>query len=404
MIVACFIIIFIASFLLFYAYILYPFFIQRIAPKDSKDVVSMPKGDYPMIYVLMSVFNEEIVIRKKMESMIQLDYPKDRIKYYIGSDNSIDGTNSIVVEFQAKYPEMIHFYPIKKRSGKPNVVNFLANEVLSIKDLNPSETFFLLTDANIIPDPQCLNVMVSNFSDPSMAIVDAHMVHTGMKNKGISIPENQYISTEVKVKNAESRLWKKMAGPFGGFYLIRSEYFSPVPSNFLVDDFYIYLKVLEKGGLVINEVKAHCYEAVSHEIKEEYRRKTRISAGNYQNLSAFKDLWWPFWKMPAFMLWSHKGIRWFGPFLLIAILFSLIYLTFFTFTALASFVQWGLVTFVFVLVAVPIFDWLLSKLGAHFFVFRSIRYFVFMNIALLQGFINYLKGIRTNVWKPTKRD
>ena len=104
-----------------------------------------------------------------------------------------------------------------------------------------------------------------------------------------------------------------MIGPFGGCYMLRSNYFSKVPDNYLVDDFYIAMEVFRKGGLAINDLSAICTESNSSDILEEFKRKSRISAGNFQNLLTFKNLLWPPFSKLAFNFISHKVLRWLGP-------------------------------------------------------------------------------------------
>jgi hypothetical protein len=173
-----------------------------------------------------------------------------------------------------------------------------------------------------------------------------------------------------------------MLGPFGGCYAIRSDYFSPVPPNFLVDDFYIAMGAFERGGLAVNDLEAYCYEAVSHSIKEEFRRKKRISAGNYQNLRRFGYLCWSKdWKL-SFAFCSHIILTLMGNIPGQVLLINL--------------VVFGLL--------LPGLDVLLASQGIHWRILRSLRYFILMNIALLAGFFKYLKGIKSNVWQPTKRN
>ena len=195
-------------------------------------------------------------------------------------------------------------------------------------------------------------------------------------------------------------MWGMIAGPFGGCYALRSDWFCEVPSNFLVDDFYIGMRVLEKGGLIINDLEAVCYEAVSHELKEEFRRKARISAGNFQNLVTFPHLWWPPVKLPAFILFSHKILRWFGPFFMLIMIFVSGAL------AWAGFYLYQLIFLALVLgiFSVLSLDKILNKIGLNIFLLRSIRYFLMMNVALFMGFINFLKGIKHNAWEPPKRN
>ena len=54
----------------------------------------------------------------------------------------------------------------------------------------------------------------------------------------------------------------------------------------------------------------------------EFRRKVRISSGNFQNLFFFKGMLLRFWRPLAFCFWSHKVFRWFTPFFLMISLFS----------------------------------------------------------------------------------
>jgi hypothetical protein len=96
-----------------------------------------------------------------------------------------------------------------------------------------------------------------------------------------------YISREVLIKQHESILWGTMMGPFGGCFAIRSELYEPVPKNFLVDDFYINMKVLEKGYQCINNLNALVFEDISNNLSDEFKRKVRISTGNFQICNAF---------------------------------------------------------------------------------------------------------------------
>lgn len=76
-------------------------------------------------------------------------------------------------------------------------------------------------------------------------------------------------------------------GASGGCYAIRSKDYVPVPKDFLVDDFFISFNILLKGKKAILHPVAICYEEVSSSINTEFRRRRRISAGNFQNLVHF---------------------------------------------------------------------------------------------------------------------
>lgn len=382
---------------LLHAYLFYPFLLKLMAGKRAAHSVVFDESDpWPEVHVLMSLYNEEKVIEEKLDSLLKQDYP-GQVQIWIGSDCSTDKTNEIVQRY-ARQHSHIHFFPYTHRQGKPGVINSLVEKLKST--FFTTDSLFLITDANVFLVPEVIRLLAGHFKDPGIALVDAHMVHTGMKEEGISIVEDQYISMEVWVKYWEGILWGLMIGPFGGCYMVRSSYFQPVPANYLVDDFYIAMSVFEQGGKAINELKAVCYEAVSHDIEVEYRRKKRISAGNYQNLLRFRSLWWPPLKTLNFAFFSHKVLRWWGPFFL---LFSLIGSGLLSLQGQALY-QLLFFLLVICLIVVPLFDWLLSRLKINWTPVRGVRYFVLMNLALLAGFWKFLKGIKTNVWQPTKRN
>ena len=365
--------------------------------KERKGVCYSNEDTWPRVSVVMSVYNEESVIAQKLDSLLALDYERGPLEVFIGSDCSADRTNEIVSGYAQKYPH-IHFFPFTERRGKPGVINQL---VEIITDRNPAalDHIYLLTDANVILKKDILLKLIRHFKDEEIMLVDANMISVGVRAEGISKSEDTYVTREVMLKHKEGLLWGTMIGPFGGCYSLRSDHYHPVPPRYLVDDFYITMKAFEQGGKAINDLEAECYEAVSHEIKEEYRRKSRISAGNFQNLRTFRHLLkFPFDHL-GFAFFSHKVLRWFGPFLIL--------LTFMTAMLLSLkgnlFYLWMLIFQGIILFVIPMADTLLKSLNINILPFRSITYFNIMNLALLEGYFKYLKGIKNNVWEPPKR-
>ena len=353
--------------------------------------------EWPQVSVLMAAYNEEAIIKEKMQSLLDSDYPMDRLSIWVGSDNSKDRTNEIMDSFAASH-QNVHFLPFTERQGKPGIINQLAVKAVN-KIGTDHQHIFLLTDASVLLEPFTMKKLIRHFKQDDIALVDSNMLNTGIKSKGISKSEKEYVNREVRLKNREGLLWGTMIGPFGGCYALRADYYSEVPPKFLVDDFYIAFRALERGGAAINDLEAICHESVPHDIREEYRRKSRISAGNYQNLYTFRHLLLrPFSKL-GFAFISHKVMRWMGPFFITG-----------------SFVICGflgysgnlLYTYLFylmslVLFGIPILDFILQKLNIHILLLRNITYFLVMNVALLEGFIKYINGIKNNVWEPPKR-
>ncbi len=374
----------------FHSYILFPVILHILAIRKSPVWDEVNNNNAPFVSILISAFNEEDVINDKIQSILDSDYEGDRYEILVGSDCSTDQTNHILTELARDKNNKLRFFPFDQRQGKPNVINILTEHAQG--------DILILSDANVMFDSQTIKELVLPFSNPDIGLVDSRMINVGMKKEGISHQEKAYISREVKIKHEESLIWGTMMGPFGGCFAIRKSLFQAVPSNFLVDDFFLNMIVLESGKKAVNNPKAMVYEDVSNDLAIEYRRKIRIATGNFQNLSRFRKLLWPPWTGLAFSFISHKIIRWLGPFLLILALVSVFLLSLQSTLYLVLFFS-----YLFVLI-LPLIDWILKKLNFHIFILRFITHFCAMNLAMLVGFVRKNKGVKSNVWEPTKRN
>ncbi len=372
--------------LVFHTYIGFPLILQILSRK--KQNISFEKKDFQFVTIIMPLYNEESVIAEKLDSILQTDYPQDKLYVLIGSDNSTDRTNEIVREYAEKYP-FITLYVFDKRQGKINIINRLVKKA--------STDIVVFSDANVMFDKNTIKELVSPFVLPEIGLVDSNMQNIGLKSDGISIPEKTYISREVKIKQAESILWGTMMGPFGGCFAMRKSLYKSVPQNFLVDDFYICMQVLQQGKKAINNINALAFEDVSNNLADEFHRKIRIATGNFQNLHVFKHFLLSSQKGLAFCFFSHKVLRWITPILLVVYYLINIILAFYSgFYALL----FALFNLLFVLI---LLDFILKRHHHHFLFLRCITHFFSMNLALLIGMCRAIKGVKSSIWQPTAR-
>ncbi len=373
-----------------YAYLLFPLLLNVLAKnkQQNQNCFTINDAALPEVSILLAVYNEELVIEQKLISTFQTNYPLDKISFFIGSDSSTDNTDEIIKKFQAKFPQL-HLVSFPKRTGKAGIINQLEKKA--------SSAVLILTDANVFFAEDTIFNLVKHFKNDEIALVGGNIINQHLQQTGISIQEKTYLSRENKIKYQEGVLWGTMIGAFGGCYSIRKNYFSPVPPKFFMDDFYITLAVLEKGKKAINELNAVCYEDVSNKISEEFRRKVRISIGNYQNLFRYKGLLFSGITGLSFCFWSHKVLRWLGPFFILMALFSSSILA----IAEPLYQLFCITQCAFILL--PLLDEVLKKVNIHLGILRFISHFYLMNLALLVGFFRFAFGVDSNVWKPTQR-
>lgn len=376
----------VSAILIAHTYLIYPLFMVVLFSKPKKISLEYNETEagLPSVAVLIAAYNEERVIKEKIASVLNSDYKK--LKVYVGSDASDDNTNSILEELKLQHGNL-DVVIFKTRSGKINIINHLQ----SLSD----EEVLVMTDANVIFKPTTVFELVRKFKEEKVGIVAANIVKVSSNNEGISYQEKVYLSMENRVKAAESNAFNLVMGAEGGCYAIRNNLFSKVPSKFIVDDFFITLQVLIRGKMVLFNEKAICSEDVDSAISGEYRRKVRISSGNFQNLFFFKKILLQLWKPIGFTFWSHKVLRWLTPFFLL--------FAFVSSALLANYHQVFFALFVvqLLLLLLPLVN---SFVTIKSSVLKFIVHFYLMNFALFEGFLKFSKGIKSSIWQPVKRN
>ena len=379
---------FIALFGILHTYIFYPFGMRFLGLFLKKEKAPPPPAELPEVEILFAAFNEEKVIEEKIRSSFLSDYPSEKLTVRLGSDASTDRTDGIVKKLQNEFPNL-QFTRFEGRTGKADILNQLVQQTQA--------KFLIFTDANIIFDRETVPALVSKIlENPKNGIVGGHIFYSRFYKKGISTQENMYLRSENDLKQIESRFFGKAMGAEGGCYIIRKELFPEIPPRFFMEDFYVSMMVMQQSKNVLFSKKAKCYEDVSVLSAEEYKRKVRISIGNWQNLGRFWKVVFTHFFPTGFIFLSHKILRWFTPFFMLILLITSILLvpSGLFFAAFAGLYM--------MFIGAGLFGILLAD-RQGFKIFKWPGHFLNMNLALLEGFTIYLKGVKTNAWQPTKR-
>ncbi|KQC12088.1 MAG: glycosyl transferase family 2 [Candidatus Cloacimonas sp. SDB] len=336
--------------------------------------------DYPTITVLCPAFNEEKVIEAKISSFLQLNYPADKIKMIVISDDSTDGTNEIVNKFSGD--NNIELVVQKPRRGKQSGHNLVEPDI--------NTDYVLSTDANSIFAPDSVKKMVRRMqSEPDIALVSGELKL--IKKNGTDSGEGLYWKYESWLKSLESKFYS-IIGANGSIYLIKREYFQQInPAS--VDDFERTLQVIRSGEKAKYEPEAVVYEAVTEKPSEEISRKIRMITQQWFCLERNLFLLNLFANFKVFFLFiSHKLIRWMLP------LFSTLILISALFQVHIAFYRFCLVIQVMVYL-IAVIELVLEKKGSSIKIFKLPAYFAAMNYSAFLAFIKYLKREQFSTWK-----
>ncbi len=371
-------------FLLVYAYGLYPIVLKGIV-RLSGEKYTRTDEYRPLVTILIPVYNEEKVIAKKIENCFTQDYPQELLEVLICSDCSSDRTAEIVKD---NWRDGITFIDYRKRSGKTGVLNKSVPKARG--------DIVVLTDANTMIQPDGISKLVSLYTSEKVGAV-LGQVKLVVPEEGLGLQkEVVYRDFEADLKYHEGLLGAAI-GAFGGFYSIRKELFIPLPPNaYSNDDLIIPMKILSSGYQVLFDSEAVSTEDTGRSVEEEFGRRVRIGAGNFQSFFLLLSVLNPFKVKTFFLYMSHKVLRWFSPFILLTVLIAnLLLWKEFPYNILC-YLQAGF----YFLAGI---GYLFSRMRIAVPLISSVYHFVSMNVAILAGFFRYLRGIKSAVWESTER-
>ena len=375
--------------ILFYAYIGYGillFILVKLKRRFYKNPTSELSVFEPEVSLVIAAYNEENYIEKKILNSLSLLYPRHKLKIIIVTDGSSDQTPHIVRQYSQA--TLLHQ---AERKGKIAAVHRTMATVKS--------PIVIFTDANTLLNPMAVQNIVRHFADAKVgAVAGEKQIIEKDSDTASGAGEGFYWKYESKLKTWDSEL-HTVVGAAGELFAIRTELYENIPQNALIEDFYLTLRIAQKGYRVIYEPGAVAVETASANVKEELKRKVRIAAGGIQSIVWLKSLLNPFkYKVLTFQYVSHRVLRWtLAPLCLVFIFVSNL--------LLAKFSLFFLVVLILQLIfyAAAFFGFLLAQKSIKIKIFFIPYYFTIMNYAVFAGFLRYIKGSQSVIWEKAKR-
>ncbi len=289
---------------LVYVYAGYPVLVWAAATLRARP---LPRASIlPSVSVLVSAHDEEERIDARLQNLLALDYPRHRIEILLGSDGSTDST----VARARRYAD-VTVVDFPQRRGKPAVLNDLARiargEVLVLGDVRQRY------------EPDTVRALVAPLAAPDVGAVSGELILTereegGAVGRGVGV----YWRYEKFIRSQESRL-DSTVGVTGAVYAVRRALFEPLPADAILDDVLLPMRIVRRGYRVVFEPAARAYDSAAASSREEFTRKVRTIAGNFQLFARERWLLSPFRNRLWVQTVSHKMLRLASPlFLLVA--------------------------------------------------------------------------------------
>jgi poly-beta-1,6-N-acetyl-D-glucosamine synthase len=294
--------------LIVYAVAAYPLLLALQSRYWGKPIKKAPQRK--SVSVIIAVHNGERFIAQKLESVLDLNYPRELMEVLVVSDGSTDRTDSIVHEFADRGVQLLQI----PRGGKCAALNAgiprTRNEIL------------LLTDVRQTIAPDSLEAMIECFADPTVGSVSGDLLIRPGANSD-EVTTGLYWKYESWIRRNLGRVDSIFCAT-GPFYAVRRELAVTIPPDILVDDMYLSLAVFFRGYRLVVEPRAKAFDyPTTRDV--EFRRKVRTLAGNYQMLRTYPALLGPRDRM-WFHFMSYKFARLLLPWAFAALLVSSFFL------------------------------------------------------------------------------
>jgi glycosyltransferase involved in cell wall biosynthesis len=215
----------------------------------------------PSVSIVVAAWNEETVIERRLENLLGLDYPQDKVEIVVASDASTDRTNELVDAVAAREPRVRLLRA--PRGGK------VAAQNLAVRETTGEIVAF--SDANALWAAPALRKLVRNFADPEVAYV---MGQLRLEDAEGGNREGAYWRYEVWLREQESKLGS-VTGGYGSIYAVRRSDYVDVDPRFGHDLAFPYLMV-QRGRRAVYEPEAVAFEKPTPTNESEYRRKVRM--------------------------------------------------------------------------------------------------------------------------------
>ena len=284
-----------AAALVGYTYVAFPAIVLLRARLRPRPHTSAPIT--PPVSLVIAARNEAAALPGKLDNLLALDYPPERLEIVIASDGSDDGTDAIAGARGDGRVRVLRLPRVGKAAALNAAVAASSGEILAF------------SDANSLYAPGALRALVAPFADPAVGGVagDQRYVADGTR-AAVADGERRYWDLDRRIKDAESRGGNAISAT-GAIYAVRRDLFRPVPAG-VTDDFATSTAVIAQGRRLVFAPDAVAFEPVAPSGGAEFERKVRVMTRGLNAVVARRELLDPrrhgFY---ALQLLSHKVLR-----------------------------------------------------------------------------------------------
>lgn len=251
--------------------------------KKIKEEESLTISQYPTVTIAVPCWNEEKTLAGTLDSLLALDYPKDKLSIVVVNDGSKDGTQAIAESYQARFGDQITAIT-KVNGGKHTAVNLALEQ--SQADL------FGCLDADSFVDTKALKTIVAYFEHHPQAKAVTPCIHIrGPKTLIQRLQAVEYLMG-VFLRKAFGQLDAIQVTP-GPFSIFKREVFGVVGGYrkaHNTEDYEITLRMHKHHLKIMNSHKALVYTVGPATFRGYFYQRLRWARGFLENSLDYREL------------------------------------------------------------------------------------------------------------------
>ena len=296
----------VSSGIVLYTYLGYPLYLY--VRKVWRDCPIHKARITPSVSIVMAVRNEQNNLPRKLDALLKIRHFPNNWEIIIASDASTDNTNAILKERASRFLRPVF---LSEHRGKAAALNAAISA--------SSGEILVFVDARQAVTADSIRELIDNFADAHVGCVSGELIFKS-DQKQQRDDQGLYWRIEKFVRKWESRTGS-VVGATGAFYAVRRQLIPTLPEGTILDDVYIPMYVARAGYRIVFDSLAVVFDEPTRSIRQEFHRKVRTIAGNYQLLKL--QPWLLTSQNPLRLEFvSHKLCRLFVPFALIAVLLT----------------------------------------------------------------------------------
>ena len=235
------------------------------------------KSDFaPTVSLVIPTYNEASVIRQKLENVLELDYPRDKLEVVVVDSASNDETRNIVKKFAEEHTHDVNLVLIEQpvRRGKSEAINEALRSVRS--------EIMVLTDADVTFPPRSVWKLVENFRGSEVGAVSGVEVPVGGKSFLTGIEADyRRIYTAIRMAEADTDSPFMCESELSAY---RRELLEPLRPGVVCDDVELTVTVRSKGFKALYAPDVSFLETEAGKLRPKLQHKLRRGMNNQHAL------------------------------------------------------------------------------------------------------------------------